>query len=140
MIATVKQRLLASTGIHPLSYNGCMSDRPDWLPESPKPDRVRASGFRQGVSVLLAGVGLLILVPAVNATILDWSRSGFAQFFAFLPCLSVLAAPFFFGAWRIRNGPLTERQRGLVSRLSTAALVTLLAVDALIVFLFITEW
>lgn len=112
-----------------------MGDHPDWLKIPPDTESDRTGVFRRVTSILMAGFGLLFLVPPLYATILDWRRNGLTQLLAMLPCSLALAAPFLIWAWRIRNGPLTENQRVFGARLSTALLVTLLAIDALLILL-----
>ncbi len=117
-----------------------MDDRPDWLPDGQEPEGHRISAARRVTSLLLVGIGLLFFVPGVYASILDWHRNGAQAFWEFFPCCSIVAAPFFIGAWRLRAGPLTQRQRRLGSHLATAILTALLIVDLIIVALLVSEW
>ena len=116
-----------------------MSDHSSGQPETLEPKPFQAGLARRVTTLLLAGVGLLCLVPLVSLTILNWRNSGIGTLLGGLPCFATLAAPFFVAAWRLRNGPLSERQRRFLSRLSTAALAALLAVDAILIVLVVVR-
>jgi len=80
-----------------------MSDRTDWLSETAPPPRKGVGTIRLAASVLLAGIGLLFLVPPIYATILDWPRNGVIHLLEMLPCCSIPSALCFILAWRIRH-------------------------------------
>jgi hypothetical protein len=116
-----------------------MSDHSSGQTETLEPKPMQAGLARRVSTLLVAGVGLLSLAPLVSLTIGDWRNSGITTLLGGLPCFGVLAAPFFIAAWRLRNGPLSQQQRRFMSRLSTAALAVLLAVDAILIVLLVVR-
>jgi hypothetical protein len=116
-----------------------MSHQPDGQVETLEPKPFQAGLVRRVSTLLVAGVGLLCLVPLASLTILDWRNSGIGTLLGGLPCFATLAAPFFIAAWRLRNGPLSEHQRRFLSRLSTTTLAVLLAVDAILIILLVVR-
>lgn len=116
-----------------------MSDRPDWLPETLPPEPPQTSSARRVTSLLVAGAGLLLLIPPIYATILDWQRHGLAVLIQFLPCCTFLALPLFLAAWRIRSGPL-PRRRGFEAGMSNTLLIALLLADAILLGFLLSSW